>query len=350
MPKRAARIIKRILLGLLLVLGVLVAIYRDLVVYGLRQARGQLHIVWNARPVEEFLFDPEFPDSLKSKLKLINEVRRYAIDSLGMRDTKNYKTLYDQKGKEIMWVVTASEPFRLKAKEWSFPVLGAVPYKGFFNKDLAFELAGQLEKEGWDVSIRNPGGWSTLGLFTDPILSKMLERGEGDLANLIIHEMSHATIFVKDSVDFNENLATFIGDRGAEKFLISKYGKSSKEFLAYVNEDDDYLKFSNHMLRASEKLDSLYKRMETQTDTTFKNAAKKEMITRIVTTLDTLSLTTTDVKPSSRYKNRLPNNAYFMNFRRYQAKQHDFWDEYRNRFHEDLKAYTKYLSEKYPFL
>ncbi len=45
----------------------------------------------------------------------------------------------------------------------------------------------------------------------------MLNRSEGDLANLIIHEMSHATIFVKDSVDFNENLATFIGDRGAER-------------------------------------------------------------------------------------------------------------------------------------
>jgi predicted aminopeptidase len=267
-----------------------------------------------------------------------------------LKDTKNYKTLFDQKGEEIMWVVTASEPFMLKAKEWKFPIVGSFPYKGFFTKSLAVALKDDLEKEGWDVSIRNPGGWSTLGWFTDPILTKMLERSEGDLANLIIHEMSHATIFVRDSIDFNENLATFIGDRGAEKFLISKYGGQSREFKAYMNEDKDYLKFSDHMLRGSEKLDSLYKSMDQTMPVDEKKVLKKKMIQSIITALDTLSLETTDVKPSSRYRDRLPNNAYFMNFRRYQSRQDIFWDEYKNRFHEDLKTYTEYLSQKYPFL
>lgn len=217
MNKKAGKVMKRILLALLFMIVLLIIAYWDLIIYGIRQGKGQLNIVWNAKPVDEFLKDPDFPDSLKAKLTLINEVRKYAIDSLGLKDTKNYKTLYDQKGREIMWVVTACEPFRLKAKEWVFPVLGAVPYKGFFNEQRAIDLKKELEQQGWDVSIRNPGGWSTLGWFTDPILSKMLERSVGDLANLIIHEMSHATIFVKDSIDFNENLATFIGDRGTEK-------------------------------------------------------------------------------------------------------------------------------------
>src|SRR5687768_7458201 len=137
MPGKFKHIIKRIFLALLLIVAVLVIAYWDLVVYGVRQAKGQIHIIYNAKPVEEFLADPGFPDSLKQKLLLINEVRRFAIDSLGLKDTKNYRTLYDQNGKEIMWVVTASEPFRLKAKEWTFPVLGSVPYKGFFKKELA---------------------------------------------------------------------------------------------------------------------------------------------------------------------------------------------------------------------
>jgi predicted aminopeptidase len=350
MAGKAGKIIKRIFLSLLAVTVVLAVVYRDLVVYGIRQGKGQFNIVWNAKPVDFFLRDSTFADSLKAKLRLIAEVRKFAIDSLGMKDTRNYKTLYDQKGQEIMWVVTASEPFKLKAKEWTFPILGAVPYKGFFNKELAIELRDQLEKEGWDVSIRNPGGWSTLGWFTDPILSKMLERSEGDLANLIIHEMAHATIFVRDSIDFNENLATFIGDRGAEKFLTSRYGKESQEFRHYINEDVDFLKFSDHMLRGSEKLDSLYKTMEASTDTASKKQLKQSMIRKIVSSLDTLSLSTTGVKPSQRYKDRLPNNAYFMNFRRYQAKQDEFWLEYREKFNEDLKAYTLYLAKKYPFL
>jgi len=342
--------IKRVLVGLLAILVVLMIIYHDLFIYGVRQGAGQLNVVWNAKPVEEYLADPTFPDSLKQKLMLINEVRRFAIDSLGLKDTKNYKTLYDQKGEEIMWVVTASEPFKLQAKEWDFPVLGSVPYKGFFNKQLAFELREQLMDDGWDVSIRNPGGWSTLGWFTDPILSKMLERSEGDLANLIIHEMSHATIFVKDSIDFNENLATFIGDRGAEQFLIHKYGVDSKEYKTYIGDDEDYLRFAEHMLRGTEKLDSLYQTMKESDALPEKKQQKKKLIKEIVSSLDTLTLVNVSKKPSARFRDYLPNNAYFMNFRRYQSQQDEFWATYRRDFNENLPAYIQHLSETYPFL
>jgi len=321
----------------------------SLVVYGVRQASGQLHIVWNARPVEEFLADKSFPDSLKQRLMLIDEVRKFAIDSLGLKDTRNYKTMYDQKGKEVMWVVLAARPFQMEAKEWKFPVIGEVPYKGFFREDLALDLKKELEEEGWDVIVRNPGGWSTLGWFTDPILSKMLSRSEGDLANLIIHEMSHATIFVKDSVDFNENLATFIGDRGAEKFLIHKYGATSKQYTEYIAEDADYLKYVDHMLRAGQILDTLYTNMNENDPIEIKRAQKKEMISRIVVAMDTLNLQLTK-KPSDRFKDRLPNNAYFMNFRQYQASQDDFFMEWEKQFNRDLKRYIVYLSEKYPFL
>ena len=314
-----------------------------------RQGYGQFRIIWNARPVEEFLSDPEFPDSLKARLDLIAEVRKYSIDSLGLKDTENYKTMYDQKGKEVMWVVMASERFRLKPKEWVFPIIGAVPYKGFFNEKKANDLKLELKNQGWDVVVRNPGGWSTLGWFTDPILSKMLSRSEGDLANLIIHEMSHATIFVKDSVDFNENLSTFIGDRGAEKFLIFKYGEHSREYTNYMEEDKDYLKFVDHMLRGAKSLDSLYNSMNPTDSEERKLGLKENVIRRVITSLDTLSLSLTSA-PSKRFRNELPNNAYFMNFRQYQSKQDTFADEWRLKFNGDLKAYISYLSGKYPFL
>ena len=106
----------------------------------------------------------------------------------------------------------------------------------------------------------------------------MLNRSEGDLANLIIHEMSHATIFVKDSVDFNENLATFIGDRGAEKFLIYKYGEHSKEYTTYMEEDKDYLKFVDHMLRGAKVLDSLYNSMNAADSWRQKRSLKEKVI------------------------------------------------------------------------
>ncbi len=349
MQRRVGKIFKGALLALLAIIISLIVVCWELVSYGFRQGKGQINIIWNARPVEEVLSDPSFPDSLKSKLKLINQVRKYAIDSLGLTDTENYKTLYDQHGEEIMWVVTACEPFRFKPKEWKFPILGAVPYKGFFSKEKASALRNELEEEGWDTSIRNPGGWSTLGWFTDPILSKMLERTEGDLANLIIHEMVHATIFVKDSVDFNENLATFIGDRGAEKFLLSTYGPLSKEYTRYIQEDIDFTRYNDHMLQGSKVLDSIYHAMKEDDPIEQKKKIKKELIQKIVDSLDTLTLLLHQ-KPSQRFTEQLPNNTYFMNMKRYQSKQNIFWDELNNNFNGNLKAYIGYLSEKHPFL
>jgi predicted aminopeptidase len=348
MTDRSRKILKPTGAALLFGLLITVIAYWDLLSYATQQGYGQLSIVWRAKPVEHYLKDPDFPDSLKLRLKLIDEVRKYAIDSLGLEDTQNYRTLYDQQGKEIMWVVMACEPFRLKPKEWKFPIVGAVPYKGFFDKEKAYALKTELENDKWDVIVRNPGGWSTLGWFTDPILSKMLSRSEGDLVNLIIHEMSHATIFVKDSVDFNENLATFIGDRGAEKYLIDRYGLSSREYTTYMKEDEDYLKYVEHMLRGAHFLDSIYTTMEEHDPIEQKVSLKEDAIRTVILSLDTLSLSLTS-KPSKRFK-ELPNNAYFMNYRQYQSKQNLFLDEWNTKFNSDLKAFVVYMSEKYPFL
>lgn len=339
--------VKWLVFSLLVVVAVLCVVYRDLVGYGLRQAKGQLNIVWNARPVAEYLADPSFPDSLKQKLLLIAEARQFAIDSLGLNDTKNYTTMFDQQGKEIMWVVTASEPFQLKAKEWEFPVLGAVPYKGFFEMERALAEQQKLEAEGWDVNVRNPGGWSTLGWFTDPILSNMLSRSEGDLVSLIIHEMVHATIFVKDSVDFNENLASFIGDRGAEQFLISKYGKNSGPYLQFVQEDKEFIQYVDHILRGCDYLDSVYTAI---TDKTLdeKRAIKEASIRMIMQAVDSLSFEAL-VRPTDKHTG-IPNNAYFMSFRRYQSRQDVFWQEWTQDFRGDLKAYIRALAGRHPFL
>lgn len=348
MGSRPYRIFKRILLFILAILVILVFVYRELVSYGISQAKGQLNIVWNARPVEEFLADPLFPDSLKQKLRLIAEVRTFAIDSLGLKDTKNYKTLYDQQGKEVMWVVTASEPFRLVPYTWTFPILGSVPYKGFFNEQSAVALADALASEGWDVNVRNPGGWSTLGWFTDPILSEMLEKDEGDLASLIIHEMVHATIFVKDSIEFNENLASFIGDRGAEAFLVARFGTQSEPYKTFVNDDRDYTIFVDHVLRGTRLLDSLYT-VISEEPVSEKTRLKEAMIRRIVHTMDTLSLHT-GRKPTRRFRDRLPNNAYFMSYIHYQSGQDELRKEWKDKFNGDLRAYVRYLTAKHPFL
>jgi predicted aminopeptidase len=346
------RVVKRLLRWIveiaLLLLCVLAIFYKDLVLYGLSQAKGQMSIVWNARPTEEILGDPAFPDSLKQKLVLIQEIRRFAVDSLGIKDSDNYTTVYDQKGKPILWTVTACEPYELKAKEWRFPVLGSVSYKGFFYKPAAIREAMLLKDKGYDTDIAVTSGWSTLGFFKDPILSNMLYRNEGDLANLIIHELTHATLYVKSSVDFNENLASFVGDQGALRFLEYKFGKESKEYREYVNGRKDEEKYNKYMLYSAARLDSLYSMFEKHPEAGDKESLKKQLLIDIVKGVDKLQLRNKKRYRRAADRTLTSKNAYFMMFIRYDSAQDLFENEFREDFNSDLKAYLEYLKEKYP--
>lgn len=319
----------------------------DLVVYGLAQARGQLHILSNTRTVLEVMNDPNTPDSTVKKLLLIQQVRNYAVDSLGINDSDNYTTFYDQKGRPSLWVVTAAEQFALKPVEWKFPLLGSFPYKGFFEYDMALKEKAKLDGDSLDTNIGVVGGWSTLGWFKDPILSNMLLRSEGDLSDLIIHELTHGTLFVKDSVDFNENLATFIGKKGARRFLKQVFGVNSKEYIQYEEGSKDSERFTSHILRGTDKLDSLYATFTAQNSYEEKLQKKEELMHSIMSTIDTIAFNNPK-RYSELLKYVTPNNAYFLSFVRYRAKLDNFEEELESRFDNDLKAYLQYLKEIYP--
>lgn len=319
--------------------------HRELVGYGLGQLRGQLGIIWQARPVAEALQDPAFPDSLKHKLQLIQEIRRFAVDSLGITDSDNYTTVYDQRGKPILWVVTACEPYRLEPKQWDFPFLGKVPYKGFFDSTKAKTEENIWKAAGYDTDIGDVAGWSTLGWFKDPILSSMLYRSEGRLANLIIHELTHGTLFIKDNVEYNENLADFVGDEGAKRFLIQKYGLDSPQYARYGQAKVYREKFTGHVLRGARQLDSLYGTFGKQLTDRQKDTLKYRLIARIIRTADTLTVNG-KTRPLG-WEGAPPNNTYFMDYIRYRARQNQFAEEFRTKFGSDLKKYLAYLKTKY---
>ncbi len=118
----------------------------NLVMYGFGQAAGQFRIIWNTVSVEEFLANSSQPDSIKYKLELVQEIRLYAFENLGINNSENYTSIYDQKGEHVLWVVTASEKYKLQEKIWEFPFLGTFPYKGFFNLEKAKSEFNNLEQ------------------------------------------------------------------------------------------------------------------------------------------------------------------------------------------------------------
>ncbi len=334
-----------LLIGLLLL--ILIVLQYELIIYGIRQGYGQFEILYHAQPITEVLVDKNYPDSLKQKLLLVEEIKKFAFDSLQINYSKNYTAFYNQKGKPILWIVTACEPYNLKAKEWDFPFVGKVSYKGFFAKKLVKEEAEELKKEGYDVDIDEVAGWSTLGWFKDPVLSSMLKNNEGNLANLLIHELTHGTLFIKNNVEFNENLADFVGDYGATRFLLYKYGKNSLQFKDYENSKTDYKLFSEHILSGTKKLDSLYKNMKPGQSVKEKDTLKYRLIKKIITSIDTVSFANNKWKKRAHIK-KLPNNAYFIDYIRYRSQQNIFNKEFKERFNSNFKLYFAFLKQKYP--
>lgn len=318
------RILKLTLLCLLLAAAGYGIYHHKLVVYGIGQLRGQLNIIYHAKPVEEYLSDPGYPDSLKKKLEFIQDVRTYATDSLGLKNSKNYTTLYDQQGKPALWVITACLPYELTAYEWEFPFLGKVSYKGYFQKEAGLPEVEQLKEKGYDVDYHPTGGWSTLGWFSDPILSNMLRKNEGQLAELIIHELSHATLFLPGSVDYNENFATFIGEQGALRYLKHRFGERSPEYLRYQYEQEDEARFGAYMLQSSQQLDSLYREVLPTKAPQSRQRIKTETIRAIIQNISNLNLHFPHRYPQYTGDEKLPNNCYFMTYRRYRKSQQEF--------------------------
>ncbi len=341
------RIIKLCLELFFLLIVLLCFVWHDMVIYAVSQGKGQLSIVWNSHPIEEALNDGSFPDSLKQKLELIVEIKQYAIDSIGINPSDNYSIVYNQRNKPILYTVTACEPYSFKAKEWTFPVLGTVSYKGFFDKKDAQNEISELKVKGYDVDVYSPSGWSTLGWFKDPILSNMLYKSEGQLANLIIHELSHGTIYVKDNVTFNENLANFIGDKGAKNFLIYKFGINSQQYTDYEQSKKDEIYFNEYILKSTERLDSLYSTFSVAQSDEIKKQRKNTLIMDIVLGVNRLSL----FKKNNYFHYSLQafaaKNAFFMAFTRYDSQYEIFEREYRENHHSNLRNYFSFLKEKF---
>lgn len=318
----------------------------ELVIYGISQGKGQVLLVWKSQPVEELLNDTTFPDSLKQKLKLIAEIKQYAIDSIGITPSDNYSIVYNQHNKPILLTVSACEPYALKAVEWKFPFLGNVSYKGFFNKEAARKEILSLKSKGYDVDVYSPSGWSTLGWFKDPILSNMLYKSEGQLANLIIHELTHGTIYLKSSVTFNENLANFIGDKGAEQFLIYKYGAQAKQYISYEEGKADEKCYTEYILNSTNRLDSLYTSFTEKDTEEIKRSKKDKLISEIVLGVNNQPLF--NKKRYFKYSLQafMEKNAFFMAFTRYDSQYDVFEKEYREKYHSNLRDYLAGLKKQ----
>lgn len=232
--------------------------------YLLKGAYNQAEILYHRKPILSLLQKKEVDEKTRAKLELALAVHSFAEKELSLKVGSNYTSFVDLKRPYVVWAVNAAPQWELEHFLWSFPIVGSVPYKGFPKEEDAKEEADQLKNKGYDTFIRGVRAYSTLGWLSDPVLSSMLNYDDHDLANTIIHESTHATVYIKNNADFNERLATFVGDKGTEIFYLKKEGPNSPILKLIQAEASDQALFSQFIAEELKQLRDFYRQLKTR--------------------------------------------------------------------------------------
>ena len=215
-------------------------------------------LLWNRRPITEVLQKPDLSPAIRQRLEAVLAVRKFAADDLGLRVGGAYETVSAVDQNAVVWVVMASPRDSLSPYLWWFPIVGYVPYRGYFKKARAETEARTMEAEGYDTFVRPAIAFSSLGFFDDPLLSNLLELNRVELAGVLIHELFHRTFFLKSDVMFDESSANWIGNRGAVDFFTKIEGANSQETAAARDIYDSDMKFAAFLLQQEARLLKLY--------------------------------------------------------------------------------------------
>ncbi|HTJ22565.1 MAG TPA: aminopeptidase [Gemmatimonadaceae bacterium] len=208
------RAVRRVLVALVL----MVVAYLALAPTGrylVRAAWAEGRILARRRSIPEIIRDPLTRPEVARRLRLVLAARSFAAESIGLKAKDSFTTYSPLDRDTLVLVLSGAYPDRLLSYTWWFPIVGRVPYKGYFDFSAARAATRQLASRGFDVYLRPSPAFSTLGWFNDPLLSTTLRADTVDLANTVIHELTHNTFYASGQAVFNESFANFVGARGS---------------------------------------------------------------------------------------------------------------------------------------
>ncbi len=221
-------------------------------------AAGQFRLVNDSIPVEDALKKDSLGYEQKERLRLVAGIKEFGEKELGLKKTENYKTVYLESNKRPIYVVSASPKDRLARITWWFPVVGDMPYLGFFDLEKAKAEKENLIKKDLDVILGMAEAYSTLGWFKDPVTLNLVEGSTVDLVETILHEMTHTTLYVKGQGEFNEGLAVLVGKVGAFLFLDQTLGSSHPFTVEAKKSIEDERIFCSSLRPLLNRLEHLY--------------------------------------------------------------------------------------------
>ncbi len=226
--------------------------------YILHAASNQYRLIRDSVKVEDALKGDLIESDQKAHLMLVASIKDFGEKELGLKETQNYQKVYLKSDQPTIYIISASSKDRLAMISWWFPIVGNMPYLGFFDLDKAKKERIRLDRDGLDVNIGTAEAYSTLGWFKDPVTSDLLKKSTVELTEIILHEMTHTTLYVKGQSEFNENLANMVGKVGVVSFMRKTYGDMHPFTIEAENNLADQRMFCSFLESILERLEFLY--------------------------------------------------------------------------------------------
>lgn len=187
--------------------------------YYAQSVSGQLDVVGKRQPIAWLLRDPATPPALKAQLADVLAIRQFAVQALHLPDNASYRGYADLHRQYVVWNVVATPAFSMTPRQWCFPFVGCLSYRGYFRQQRAEDFAASLRQRGDDIAVLGVPAYSTLGWFADPVLNTTITWPRARLASLIFHELTHQVLYIKGDTAFNESFAVTVEEEGVRRWL-----------------------------------------------------------------------------------------------------------------------------------
>jgi predicted aminopeptidase len=224
--------------------------------YLVRAAWEEAKILQHRRAIAEIVRDATTDAATRGKLELVLAARAFAVESLGLPARKAFTQFSQLPRDTLVLVLSGAARDTLAPVTWWFPVVGRVPYKGFFDEREAVREENRLRERGFDTYVRPSPAFSTLGWFNDPLLSTTLRSDSADVANTVVHELMHNRYYAPSAAVFNESFASFVGARGAAAFFRAR-GDTANALRCDRRWEDDK-RLSLFWMRLADSLNAVY--------------------------------------------------------------------------------------------
>lgn len=281
--------------------------------YFVQLAGGQLDLINAQRRLGDAVATERDPDR-RRLLTMVPDLRAFARDTMQLRPGRNYTGYYATEADGIAYVLSASDRTRFEPFAFWFPIVGTVHYKSFFDEHEARLAERELARAGYDTWLGRATAYSTLGFFRDPVTTVMMRRGTAAFVEVLLHEMAHARLYVAGQTEWNEQLASFVGRRGAEQYLRSRYPQNMVLLAELDRQTQRRQRVERITAEAIAELDGLYARGLPRAAVL---RARRPVFARVSDALRELS-------PEAEPWELAVNNARLLQYRRYASGAQEF--------------------------